>query len=302
MTRLSELEAFCYVVERRSFTEAARRLGLTQPAVSQQVKRLEREYGTPLVHRAGQEIVATEAGRAVYTHATRILKLYQRSKQELAESADRLSGSLAVGSSTGLGERALPAAMARFAAEHPDLSVTLQVGDSREVLERVLERRIDIGFVGAARADRHLRFEPFAEDRLVVVVSPDHRLAAQGSLSLDEFLRLPLVLQQPGSGATQALRAALRSQGVSLDEVASTLEVGLQESTKSAVRAGLGCTVISRLGVHEELAAGTLVELCVEGLELRQQFYTVELRSVPRTRLAEAFVHTVAAELARFPS
>jgi DNA-binding transcriptional LysR family regulator len=290
MPRLRAFVTFCTVVELRSFTRAAESLGVTQPAVSQQIKRLEDEYGASLVHREGFDVVPTDEGRIVYKYASQIVHLYERSRQHLLETANQLSGTLRVGASTGLGEVVLPTTLARFKADHPDVHVLMQVGDSSEILERILQGQIDIGFVGIKRRDRHLRFEPFVQDRLILVVSPDHEIASRKSLRLKQFLEVPLVLQQPGSGATLALREALQVQGVRLDQLNVIMEVGLQESTKTAVRSGVGGTVISRLGAIEELRAGTLVEVAVEDVELHHDFFVVSRRSLPLSRLSRAFL------------
>jgi len=290
MPRLEDFRTFCTVIEQRSFTRAAGVLGISQPAVSQQIKVLEREYGTALVHRQGTEIVPTEAGNLVYEHALQMLKLYERSKQRLREQEETLAGELTIGASTGLGEYLLPRAMVAFRAAHPESMIRLQVGDSSEILERILRQRIDLGFVGITRQDRHLKFEPFVSDRLVLVVAADHELARRGSIGWSELLQIPLVLQQAGSGATRTLRDALQPLGVRIEDLNIVLEVGLQESTKNAVLTGCGGTIISRLGVLNELRTGTLVEIPIAGLDLRHDFHVAYRSSWPLSRLAQAFL------------
>ena len=204
--RISSLLTYCTIVEVGSFSRAAQRLGITQSAVSQQIKRLEKDYGTRLLHRNGTTVIPTEDGKIFYEYATRIVNLFQRSRQAIREAAnEELTGSLMIGASTGLGEYFLPTALARFKAEHPGVHLAMHVGDSDEILDRVLQHRLEIGVVGTTRRDQHLNFDLFAHDRLVLVVSPTHDISKHRSLTLDQLKGVPLILQQPGSGATSAL-------------------------------------------------------------------------------------------------
>jgi len=293
--QISVFAAFCQVIESGSFIRAAEQLGITQPAVSQQIKHLEEVYGTKLLHREGARVVPTEEGKVLYEYAARLVTLFERSKQAFRETRKRLTGKLSLGASTGVGEYLLPIALARFKRDHPKAKLSMYVGDSDDIIMKVLQQRIDLGFVGVSRRDRHLRFEPFLHDRLVLVVSPKNGLAQHRSVSLEEFMNIPLILQQPGSGATSALRLALRSQGLRLGALNVVMEAGLQESTKAAVRLGLGATVISRLGVLEELRTGKVVEVDIEGLNLEHDFYIVYHRDWPLSRLASTFIEVARA-------
>lgn len=290
MPRLEEFVTFCTVIEQRSFSNAASSLGISQPAVSQQIKALESTYGVPLLLRSSLGVTPTEQGRAVYEYAIQIVGLYQRSKSSLHDDESDPVGALSVGASTGVGEVVVPAALARYMQACPKVRVSLHVADSDEILDRIVRHRIEIGFVGATRRDRHLRFEPFVTDRLVLVFSPGHPLAQRSSVSVEELPGIPLILQQPGSGATQTLRRALERSGLPADRLNVLAEVGLQESTKNTVITGLGGTVISRLGVAEELQDGRLVEVPIEGLDLTHEFHVVTQSLWPMTRAGREFL------------
>lgn len=293
MSRISSFITLCQVIDSGSFSRAAERLGVSQPAVSQQMKRLEQEYGTRLLHREGISVVPTEEGKIIYAFATQIIKLYERSKQAIREADEKeLSGRLSIGASTGLGEYLLPIALSHFKTEHPRTHLSMDVGDSDEILNRILQHRTDLGFVGVTRQDRHLSFTPFIHDSLILVVSPKHELSKQRAITLNELGNVPLILQQPGSGATSALRDALLSHGLRLEDLNILMEAGLQESTKAAVRFGLGATFISRLGALNELRAGSLVPVRIAHLELEHNFYVVHHRDWPLSRLARRFLKT----------
>ncbi|MFZ5919286.1 MAG: selenium metabolism-associated LysR family transcriptional regulator [Chloroflexota bacterium] len=290
MPRLEELKALCQVIEQKSFSRAARLLGLSQPAVSLQVKSLEAEFGAELLHRDGFEITPTESGQIVYQFACQVIDLYERSKQRLGELNGQAGGKLRVGASTGPGEYLLPLLLGQFKQRQPRVEIALRVGDSSEIVDYILQHRLELGFVGHTRRDRHLYFEPFLHDRLVLVVYPAHPWASQGQISYQELLRAPLILQQHGSGAVAALQQALEQHSIDYEQLNVVMEVGLQESTKAAVRAGFGATIISRLGVLEELKRGDLVEVSIEGLEMGRDFYIVYRRTSALTNLARTFL------------
>jgi len=290
MPRLDELKTFCKVIEFKSFSHAAEQMGITQPAVSQQIKSLENEFDVQLLHREGVEILPTEAGRMVYETACQMLRLYEDSQQQIQYMGRKLAGRLQIGASSGPGERLVPLLLGRFKLEHPDLQVALRVGDSREIIDAIFTRQLELGFVGSFRRDRHLTFETYLEDQLVLVVYPTHPWAGRSSISYHELQAAPLILQQQGSGATTVLQDALREQGISLRSLNVVMELGLQESARAAVLAGYGVTLISRLGVKRELERRELVEVPVEDLELKRSIYICYNRSVPLSNLAQVFL------------
>ena len=292
-SRISSFITFCRVIDSGSFSRAAEQLGISQPAVSQQIKRLEQEYKTRLLHREGTSVVPTEEGRIIYDFAMQITKLYERSKQALHENTNCiLRGKLTIGASTGLGEYLLPAALAKFKEQNENVSLAMEVSDSDEILNRILQQRLDLGFVGVTRKDRHLTFTPFVHDRLILVVSARHELSERRKITLSQLANVPLILQQPGSGATSALRNALKGHGLQLEDLNVLMEAGLQESTKSAVQFGLGATFISRLGALDELSTGSLVSIEIAQLELEHNFYIAHHRDWPLSRLAQSFLKT----------
>ncbi len=290
MIRLDELMALRKVIELRSFSRAAESLGLSQPAVSLQIKSLESEYGVELLHRDGFEIMPTEGGEIVYDFACQMLNLYENSRQQIRELMGSAGGRLIIGSSSGPGEYLLPLILGQFKAEHPQVEISLRVGDSKEIIDQIVQHRLELGVVGSRRRDRHLNFETFINDQLVLVVYPTHPWASRKSISYKELLQVPLILQQHGSGATEALYQALSEYDLNLNDLNITMELGLQDSTKAAVRAGLGITIISKLGVIQELKEGVLIEIPVEGLELGRDFYSVYRRTSPLTQLARALL------------
>jgi len=164
-----QLAAFCEVVERRSFSEAASRLGVTQPAVSQQVRALEQRLGQQLLDRSGRRVEPTEAGLRLYSGAQRMLALEEQLLDELAEPDAPLRGTLELGASTGPAAIVLPLLLCEFQRANAGVAVSLSISDTQTVVDRVAERELELGVVGAARRHRGVVFEPFFRDEVATV-------------------------------------------------------------------------------------------------------------------------------------
>jgi DNA-binding transcriptional LysR family regulator len=289
-----QLAAFCAVVERRSFSQAAERLGVTQPAVSLQVRALEERLGRKLLDRSGRRVEPTEAGRRLYRGAQRMLNLEEQLVAELAaEETGELQGTLAIGASTGPGAHLVPVLLCEFQRGWPELRVALTIADTQGVIEQVAERELELGVVGAPSRHRALVFEPLVHDEIALAVPPGHRFARR-TLTLEQLREETLISMQEGAGVRHVVEDELRRAGLRPRELEPRLELGLQESVKSAVAAGYGVAFISRTAIEGELAAGTLATAKVRGLEPTRQIYVVRPRGRMLTRAAEAFLAFVA--------
>jgi DNA-binding transcriptional LysR family regulator len=285
-----QLAAFCAVVERRSFSQAAERLGVTQPAVSLQVRSLEKRLGAQLLDRSGRRVEPTEAGWRLYRGAQRLLALEEQLVSEVGSTTEgELSGELVIGASTGPAAIAVPLLLCEFQRQNPEVRVRLTVSDTHTVVERVAMRELELGIVGASRRHRGVRFEPFFSDQVILACPPGHRFAGT-TVTLAELREETLILMQDGAGVRQIVEDGLRRNGVRLRDLDVRLELGLQESVRHAVEAGYGVTFISRTAVESELGAGTLEEARVDGLDARREISLASAIGRARTRVADAFV------------
>jgi DNA-binding transcriptional LysR family regulator len=285
-----QLQAFVAVVERKSFSRAAEQLGLTQPAVSLQIRSLEKRFGRQLLDRSGRRVEPTEAGRRLYRRAQRLLALEEQLVEDVvAETDGELRGQVEIGASTGPGGGVVPLLLCEFQLRNPEVEISLAVFDTQRVVELVADRELELGVVGAARRHRSVVFEPFFRDEVVLVCAPGHRFAGK-HLSLEQLREEPLIVMQEGAGVRQVIEDELRGAGARLRDFDVRLELGLQESVKSAVGAGYGVSFISRTAVEAELAAGTLAAAEVEGLEPSRGISLVRSSGRPLTHAAEAFV------------
>jgi DNA-binding transcriptional LysR family regulator len=288
-----QLAAFCAVVERRSFSQAAERLGVTQPAVSLQVRALEERLGRRLIDRSGRRVEPTEAGLRLYRNAQRLLGVEEQLLADLTLEDGELRGLLAIGASTGPGAHLVPLLLCELARANPAVRIALTVADTQAVIDAVAERELELGVVGALRRHRSLVFEPLARDEIVLAVPPGHPSAGR-EVTVDALRDETLIVMQEGAGVRQVIEDELRRAGLRLRDFDLRLELGLQESVKSAVAAGYGVAFISRTAVEREVAAGVLATARVARLEPARQIYVVRLKGRTLTRVADAFL-----ELAR---
>ncbi|HEY7004370.1 MAG TPA: selenium metabolism-associated LysR family transcriptional regulator [Gaiellaceae bacterium] len=284
-----QLAAFCAVVEKSSFSQAAEKLGVTQPAVSLQVRSLEERLGQKLLDRSGRRVEPTEAGLRLYRSAQRMLALEEQLYEDVAADDEDLQGMLEIGASTGPGAHLVPLLLCEFQRDHPDLHVALSIWDTQTVSDKVAVRDLELGVVGALRRNRALEFEPLVRDEIVLAVPPGHPAAGK-ALSVDDLRKETIVAMQEGAGVRQVVDEELRRAGLRVRELEPKLELGLQESVKSAVAAGYGVTFISRTAIEGELAAGTLAAARVAGIEPARQIYVVRAKGRRPTRAAAAFL------------
>jgi DNA-binding transcriptional LysR family regulator len=284
-----QLAAFCAVVERRSFSRAAEQLGLSQPAVSLQIAALEKRLGRKLLDRSGRRVEPTEAGSLLYRRAQRLLQLEGQLLEELADGDGEVAGTIAIGSSTGPGENVVPLLLCDFQRLNPSVRVSLSIADTQTVVEQVAGRELELGVVGAARRHRSVVFEPFFRDEVVLACPAGHPFADR-VVAVDELREEPLIVMQEGAGVRQVIEDELRRAGTRLRDLDVRLELGLQESVKSAVIAGHGVGFISRLSIEPDLAAGTVTAARVEGLDPAREISLVRASGRPLTRASEAFV------------
>ncbi len=293
-----QLAAFCAVVERKSFSQAAERLGVSQPAVSLQIRSLEQRLGRQLLDRSGRRVEPTEAGLRLYRGAQRLLALEEQVLEQVSgEPEGTLMGRLELGASSGPGETVLPLLLCEFQREHAAVTVALSVSDTHTVVELVARRELELGVVGAARRHRSVVFEPFFRDEVVLACPPGHRFAGR-TVTLAELRSEPLIVMQEGAGVRQVIEDELRGAGLRLRDLDVRLELGLQESVRSAVRAGYGPTFISRSAIEADLAAGTIQSARVEGLDPAREISLVRGAGRAATRLGQAFVDFARARLA----
>ena len=272
---LHQLRIFKAVADHLSFSTAAQEMRISQPSVSYQVKELETALGLPLLDRLGKRVQLTEAGRLLYGYARRTLNLLDEAAVALEDLRGIRRGSLRVGASTTFGIYVMPAALGAFKKVHPDLQISLEIGNRGQVQEHVLRNELDLAVVGPPLKDPDLEAVKFMSDELVVVAPGGHPLAARQDLTLRDLRDEPFIMREAGSGTRWAVEKAAHRAGVSLR---TEMALGSNGAIKHAVESGLGLAVLSRYAIGLESASGGLAVLDVAGFPLRRDWHIVHLR------------------------
>jgi len=283
------LEVFCRIVELKSFSRAAEAVYLTQPTVSGHIKVLEEFVGVKLLDRLGREVLPTKAGELLYGYAKQILALRNQAIQALEEYKGSLKGHLVIGGSTIPGEYVLPALLATFKARYPEISITLKIADSREIVRGVLEGTYELGAVGAKFDDGQLIYLKLLEDELVLALPPGHAWASKPVVALEELVEQPMILREVGSGSRKVFEDALHAARLDASALTVVAELGSTEAIRQAVKSGAGASVISLRAIQDDLDRGTIRTVPLEGIKLTRDFYLVYHKNRSRSPLCEAF-------------
>jgi DNA-binding transcriptional LysR family regulator len=256
---LEQLRIFAAVAEREHVTRAARDLNLTQSATSAAVAALEARYKTKLFDRIGRHIELTHAGRVFLSEAKAVLARTEAAEQVLADLAGLKRGVLKLAASQTVGNYWLPSFIHAFRARFPGMSVKLTMGNTETVAELVRQCEANVGFVEGDINEPALSVTAVAEDKLALVVPAGHSwCGVTGACELD-LRAARWVLREAGSGTRAALAAMLRTRQIAMADIDIGLVLPTNEAVRSAVEAGAGVSVMSKLVIASALQAGTVV-------------------------------------------
>ncbi|MDD2555925.1 MAG: selenium metabolism-associated LysR family transcriptional regulator [Syntrophaceticus sp.] len=302
MMNLSWLRTFIFIVEKKSLTKAAHALHLTQPAVSKQLNSLEKLYGISLLHRTSRYVNVTEAGKIVYDYSKQILAKVNESKVAVQALQKELSGSLVLGASTIPGEYILPAALGRFQELHPQVIAKLEIADSTEIGQLIMDAKLEAGMIGALLDNPLLCQEHIADDELVVIAASQHHLADERSIILENILEEPLIVREAGSGTQLVIESKLKEKDITPDRLNVRLELGSTAAVVNAVAAGLGISLVSRFAVKNRINSEDIAVLDIEDLPLERGLYFVTRRDQVISPLVESFYEFLKEYLQLYPS
>jgi DNA-binding transcriptional LysR family regulator len=285
---IAQLRTLITVVERGSFSEAARELGISQPAVTMQIQALEADAGATLLDRRYRRIDLTEAGRTLMPYARRVLAEVESARDDIAALSGVVTGHLSIAASTTPGVYVIPRLLGGFLSEHPEVHVTITVHDTAEVAEAIQTGRADLGVTGAIVKGSRAVYAEVGCDELLVICAPDSPFAKLKGVSLTDLAEADWIMRERGSGTRQVAEQLISDRGVDPDELRVVVELGTGEAVVSAVEGGLGVAMLSRQVAEKALALGTVARVDLIGPSIQRPFYTVLPKGTP-TRAADAF-------------
>ncbi|MBI3743988.1 MAG: LysR family transcriptional regulator [Chloroflexi bacterium] len=269
------------------FTKASESLYISQPAVSAQVKALERAVGAPLVEREGRNIRLTEVGRFVYEHGQQIFAI----GDSLGRGVDALlgleTGRLAIAASTTPGDYLLPPIIGAFKERHPKVEVELRIANTQVIIRSLAQREVDLGFIGDPVKHPDLTLLQFRLDEIALFVDPKHPWARRKNIGAKDLAGAHFVVREPGSATRKWSEESLRSLGV---RYTVAMELGSNEAVKRAVMAGLGVGLLSRFALDLEVATGAIRSIPVRGFKSQRWLYVVHNRHAHFTPTQQAFL------------
>ncbi|RBP02506.1 LysR family transcriptional regulator [Rossellomorea aquimaris] len=282
------LNIFITVVEEKNLTRAGEKLFITQSAISQNLKILERKFNAQLLNRTNKQISLTKPGEILYFHARQIINQYTLTERLIYELQEGISGPLNIGSGFTFGEYLLPDLISKFITKHPKIRPKITIKNSIRIANQVRENDLDIGIIEREVTDDLLQTTPFAEDDMVVIVPTNfinHNEADIRYLSDKTW-----IIRENGSGTRQVTDNMFNNTGINPKNI---LEFGSTQIIKEAVRKGLGVSYISKLAVQSELKKGTIKSFPLENYKDTRKFYYVINKSRPSTKILEMFIDTI---------
>jgi len=284
---IAELEALKAVAETGSFTRAADRLGMSQPGLSRQIQRLERQLGTRLLERRGTGAILTDAGRESMQFATRTISDFEALVSRFGPDPSALSGVIRIVASSTPVEYLVPSLIAEFTKEHIGISVEVLVADSAQVARTLGNRQADLGLSGMPSTAIGYSAVPMSQDEVVLAVSSEHSFADQRSITIDQLRDENIIEREDGSGTWQTVVQSLSAAGIELPEHRVSMTLGSTQAVVAAVDQNLGVGFVTKHAVENRTR---IHALRIEGLSLERDLNLIYESARVRGRHTQAFI------------
>ncbi|MBL0124543.1 MAG: LysR family transcriptional regulator [Betaproteobacteria bacterium] len=280
-----QLKTFESVARLLNFTRAAEELHLSQPAISMQIKQLEDHAGMALFEQIGKKTFLTQAGEQVRRLALEMLSQVKDCEDSLASLRGATGGHLEL-TVVSTAKYFAPQVLSTFSKSHADVTVKLLVNNREQVIQQLMENRVDLAIMGRPPPGLDAVASVFAKHPHGIIAPPDHPMAKKKRINLKLLAGENFLIREPGSGTRTSMERVFAERGVKL---ASSMELASNETIKQGVMAGLGLSYLSLHTVGLELAAGKLVRLDVIGTPVVREWYVIQRKGKILSPLAERF-------------
>jgi len=261
-------------------------LHLSQPTITLHIKDLEELLGVSLLDRHTRKVAPSKAGKVVYKYGKEIISLVKQMEKELEFFKDENLGTIEVGGSTIPGQYFLPKIIKNFSQAHPGISIFLRLGDSKKIVDAVVNGEIDIGMIGAIFNQKSISYKPCFKDEIVLIAPPD---VEKIEITPEDVCKVPLIKREEGSGTWKNVLDAFEKAGVDTMRFNIIGEMGSTEAIKEAVKAGLGWGFVSKLAIELEESLGLVKVIPVKGLRIERKFYLIHLKGKKLTPAESKF-------------
>ena len=295
---LWQLNIFCKVVELKGFSKAGNTIHLSQPTISSHIKDLENHFECQLIDRLGKKAVPTKAGELLYHYARKLIALRDETEAAMAEFHGRIKGRLVIGGSTIPGGYILPKCIGAFTTVYPEVTISLIIGDTDQIIQDVLSGSPEFGIVGAKTSNKNLSQEKLIEDEMKLIITCDHKWAEKKHISPDLMFKEPFIVRERGSGTLKSIKLSLKEKGYTSENLNIIAELGSTEAVVQGIKSNVGVSILSTIAVAEELKAGTLKALTIKELNLKRSFYLIAHKQRSPSPLCKAFINFLKKEFA----
>lgn len=286
---ISQLKVFIAAAEERNFSVAAKRLHMSQSAVSQNIQALERTYGVELFLRRGRSVELSEEGEAILPTAREVINAARLLEDNLHNVNNEVGGELIIGCSTSAGKYLMPILLSSFQRKYSSVLPRVKVMNRGFVYEKLLNETIPIGISSKKLDHRDLESVPLFEDRVILIAHPDHPWAEFGRALPSDLLDQPLITRENTSGTCEVVVEGLKALDTSMDMLNITMELGNAEAIEMAVESGVGIAFVSEMVAARGLALGRVKRIELEGLDLYRTVYMARNIHRPFTRAQGLF-------------
>lgn len=298
---LWQLLIFCKVVDLKSFSRAGRAVHLSQPTVSSHIKDLEDHFDCRLIDRMAKEALPTKAGRLLYRYAKRMISLRDDIESAMAEFKGKIKGSLEVGGSTIPSAFVLPEIIGTFTSHFPEVKVNLTIADTQQIIETILSGDLELAVVGAVSNHAHIVQAHLIDDEMCLVVPVGHRWAGKKRITVKDLYSEPFIVREQGSGTLKSMQNSFLEAGFSFNELKIVASIGSTEAIRQGVKSRIGVTILSSIAVAEDVAAGKLKTLSIDGLNLKRSFFLTYHRNRSLSPLSKTFIDFVQGQVSADP-
>ncbi|VEF48628.1 LysR family transcriptional regulator [Bacillus freudenreichii] len=284
------LKTFIAVAEKKSFSEAAKILFVTQPTISAQIKALEEELGTKLFERTTKKVEMTQSAAILLKYAKKIIHLSDSAHKEILKFEDSMYGDLKIGCSFTIGEYVLPEFLKIFKEDYPLIQMSADITNSNNIVSNIKDQFIDMGLIETPIEDTQIVVEPFMEDELILIAAPGFFPDNEITISAERLKETPLIVREKGSGTRAVVNQYLNQAGISEDDLNIIMELGSTEAIKSAVSSKLGVSIISKSAIKKELQLKLLKAYPIKDISFYRYFYIAFRKDQVLKETTELFI------------
>jgi DNA-binding transcriptional LysR family regulator len=289
MIELSNLRVFLAAAEELNFSKAAKRLHMSQSAVSQNIQAMERAYNTELFIRGGRSVALSETGHTILPMVREVLLAARLLEDGLQDINNQVGGELLIGCSTSAGRYLLPTLLSEFQRDYPSVHPHVKVISRESVAERLINRIIPIGVASRLIEYRDIESVPLFEDRIILIVHPNHPWADYGRALPSDLIDQPIINCERTSGTCETAMGGLKHYQITIDNLNVVMELGSMEAVEMSVERGVGIAFVSEMIAARGMAMGRIKKVDIEGLDLRRKIYMARNIGLPLTRAQSLF-------------